>query len=605
MADPITSFLASSPVFKEIPLDELAAISPLFRMERHAAGNAVLRKGALSDAVYFVRSGQLAVRIDRGGWKETVAYLQPPDIFGELSFVTNRPCVADVEVVHDAEVLLLPRDAVPKLPQQRETILRALMNVIAGRLQETVTRGGKVRELPVILLRNHANWEAPWSFAWELGRSLARQSGCKTLLLNLGAIKDRPIQDVDESFSVSSYEAAVDLEAVRSDLSQKLTDWKRSFQNIVLNPAGPGSSRIVDAIAENANWEGWLLGPGDPVPPEPDSKKFVVQSALRPSLPKLRGNCQLIWDAAEAEEAFLAGKPVSASFRRTVDSMARCVAGMQVGLALGGGAAWGWAHIGILSVLEEAGLPIDVIAGCSMGSVVGAFRAAGFEVDRLKEFADHWRTRTRRFMEWRLWRMCLLNEKLVRKTFRQYFGDRAVNQTAIPYWANAVDIRSGKEYTILDQSLVDCVRASIALPGLLPPFSRDSHLLVDAGIMDPVPVILVKKMGCHFAIGINAMAELEAQEITSRYPFNAFDIMTRCMFLMGHEIGQARAEQAANVVFTPSLGEITMLQFSRSHEIIECGQKAAEAHLQQILDGYNKLKSAAGVSQSAAAPAKS
>jgi NTE family protein len=199
--------------------------------------------------------------------------------------------------------------------------------------------------------------------------------------------------------------------------------------------------------------------------------------------------------------------------------------------------------------------------------------------------------------------MCLLNEKLVRKTFRQYFGDRPVNQTAIPYWANAVDIRSGKEYTILDQSLVDCVRASIALPGLLPPFSRDSHLLVDAGIMDPVPVILVKKMGCHFAIGINAMAELEAQEITSRYPFNAFDIMTRCMFLMGHEIGQARAEQAANVVFTPSLGEITMLQFSRSHEIIACGQKATEANLQQILDGYDRLKSAAGVSQPVPAPA--
>ena len=604
MADEITSFLASSPVFKEIPLDQLAEIAPLFRIERHAAGHPVLRKGALSDAVYFVRSGQLAVRIDRGGWKETVAYLQPPDIFGELSFVTNRPCVADVEVVHDAEVLLLPRDAVPKLPQQRETILRALMNVIAGRLQETVTRGGKVRELPVILLRNHANWEAPWSFAWELARSLARQSGCKTLLLNLGAIKDRPIQDVDDSFSVSSYEAPADLEALRSDLSQKLTDWKRSFLNIVLNPAGPGSSRIVDAVAENANWEGWLLGPGDPVPPEPDLKRFVVQSAAKPSLPKLRGNCQLIWDAPEAEAAFLAGKPLSTAFRRTVDSMARCVAGLQVGLALGGGAAWGWAHIGVLSVLEEAGLPIDVIAGCSMGSVVGAFRAAGFDVARLKDIANYWRTRTRRFVEWRIWRMCLLNEKLVRKTFRQYFGDRPVNQTAIPYWANAVDIRSGKEYTISDASLVDCVRASIALPGLLPPFSRDSHLLVDAGIMDPVPVILVKKMGCHYAIGINAMAELEAQEITSRYPFNAFDIMTRCMFLMGHEIGQARAEQAANVVFTPSLGEITMLQFSRSHEIIECGQKAAEAHLPQILDGYERLKSAAGVSSSAPVPAK-
>jgi NTE family protein len=382
------------------------------------------------------------------------------------------------------------------------------------------------------------------------------------------------------------------MEALRSELSQKLTDWKRSFQNIVLNPAGPGSARIVDVIGEYANWQGWLLGPGDPVPPEPGSGQFMVQSAVKQTLPKLRGNAQLIWEAADAEAAFLSGKPVSDEFSRTVDSMARCVAGLQVGLALGGGAAWGWAHIGVLAVLEEARLPIDVIAGCSMGSVVGAFRAAGFGVSRLKDIAHYWRKRTRPFINWRRpWQLSLLSERVVRKTFRQYFEDRAVNQTAIPYWANAVDIRMGKEYSIVDGSLVNCVRASIALPGLLQPFSRDSHLLVDAGIMDPVPVRLVRSMGCHYAIGINAMAAPESQEISSGGLSRFIDILTRSMFLMGHEIGQARAEKDANIVFTPELGEITMMQFSRSPEIIERGERAAEANLQKILDGYARLKS--------------
>lgn len=594
MADDIASFLATSPVFSELPLDQLIEIATLFRSERHAAGSVVLRQGSKSEAVYFVRSGQLAVRIQRSGWKETIAYLQPPDIFGELSFVTGKACVADVEVVLDAEVLLLPRDAVPKLPQQRETILRSLMKVIAGRLQETVTRGGKMRELPVVLLRNHPHWEAPWSFAWELARSLGRQSGHKTLLVNLGAVNDRPIQDVDGSFSVCYYAAPPAVESLRSEMSRKLTDWKRHFQNIVLNPAGPGASRFAEGIAEYANWKGFLLGPGDSAPPEAGSGQFVVQSAVKAALPKLSGNSQLIRKAKESEAAFLSGKPVSTEFRHTVDSMARCVAGLQVGLALGGGAAWGWAHIGVLSVLEEAGLPIDMISGCSMGSVVGAFRAAGFGVEQLKDIAHYWSTRTRRFVEWRVWRMCLLNEKMVRRTFRQYFGDRTVNQTEIPYWANAVDIRAGKEYTIQEGSLVDCVRASIALPGLLPPFARDSSLLVDAGIMDPVPVILVRKMGCHYAIGINAMAELESQEISNGTLGRFFDILSRSMFLMGHEIGQARAEQAANVVFTPSLGEITLLQFSRSQDIIECGRKAAEAQLPKILEGYESLKSGGG-----------
>ena len=612
MAEEIASFLASSPVFSELPLEQLKEIAKLFRSERHAAGSVILHQGSKSDAAYFVRSGQLAVRIQRSGWKETVAYLQPPDIFGELSFITGKACVADVEVVLDADVLLLPRDAVPKLPHQRETILRSLMKVIAGRLQETVMRGGKVRESPVVLLHNCPNWEAPWSFAWELVHSLARQSGRKTLLVNLGAPEDRPIQDIAENVHVCNLAARPAGEALRSEMAQKLTEWKRHFDNIILNPERTEKTENsekterterTEGIQEFANWQGYLLGPGDPIPPEKGIGQFVVQSAVCPTLPKLSGSRQLIWEAAESEAAHRDGRPVSAAFRRTVDSMARCVAGLQVGLALGGGAAWGWAHIGVLSVLEEAGLPIDMISGCSMGSVVGAFRAAGIGVERLQDIAHYWRTRTRRFLEWRLWRMCLLNEKMVRKTFRQYFGERPVNQTEIPYWANAVDIRSGKEFTIYEGTLVDCVRASIALPGLLPPSARNSHLLVDAGIMDPVPVMLVRKMGCHYAIGINAMAELESTEVSSRYPFNAFDIMTRCMFVMGHEIGQARAEQAANIVFTPSLGEITMLQFSRSYDIIECGRRATEVHLAKILEGYESLKS--GTSSAPPAPSKS
>ena len=225
-----------------------------------------------------------------------------------------------------------------------------------------------------------------------------------------------------------------------------------------------------------------------------------------------------------------------------------------------------------------------------MGSVIGAFRCSGMSVRELNEIALYWQNRTRRFVEWRFWRMCLLNTKVVRKTFHKYFGDRTLNQLEIPYWANAVDIKTGNEFTIKDGTLVDCVRASIALPGLMPPAERAGHLLVDAGIMDPVPVNLVRRMGCRYAVAVNAMAALESQKVSTRYPFNAFDIMIRCTRVMGHEIGQARAEEAADVVLTPTLGDITMLQFARSPEIIECGRRAAEEHLPAILAGYERLK---------------
>ena len=186
--------------------------------------------------------------------------------------------------------------------------------------------------------------------------------------------------------------------------------------------------------------------------------------------------------------------------------------------------------------------------------------------------------------------MCLLSESVFMKALHEYFGDRLVNQTEIPYWANSVDIQTGREYTIRTDTLVECVRGSCAMPGLLPAWPREGHLLVDGGIVDPVPTKLVRQMGCHFSIGINVMAEIESGKVKRRYPFNAFEIVMRCMFTMAHEIGQAQAERTADVVFTPDPGEIGVVDFSRGRELIECGRKAAEEHLPAILAGYERLK---------------
>ncbi|OFV98814.1 MAG: hypothetical protein A3F68_13490 [Acidobacteria bacterium RIFCSPLOWO2_12_FULL_54_10] len=590
----IQAFLSSTHVFKDVPPEDMAEIAPLFRVEKYAAGEIILRQGGYSDAVYFLRSGRLAARFQRGEWRETVAHLQPPDIFGELSFVTGKPCVCDVEVVFDAEVVCLPKAVIPDLSQQLAKswllVQRCLMNVIAGRLQDTVVRGAKVQESPIVLLRNSPHWEAPLSFAAELSRSLKRQTGKETLLINLGSKGNADIHSLGDGANVCDWLPQSTGDALRSDIAQRLTEWRRHFENVVINIPPTNSSSLSGIVKEFVNWQGDLLGPGDPVPQNDKEQKFVVQSAAQPTLPVLSGTQQLIHEAQQSEASFRSGASVTPKFRRTVDSIARALAGLQVGLALGGGAAWGWAHIGVLSILEESGLPIDVISGCSMGSVIGAFRSAGYPVSELIEIATYWKKRTKRFIEWRFWRMCLLNERVLRKTFRQYFGDRPVNSTEIPYWANAVDIQTGKEFSIQDGSLVDCVRASIAMPGLLPPATRGAALLVDAAAMDPVPVDLLRKMGCHYAIAVNAMAAPEAQKVSSRYPFNAFDIMSRCMFILGHEIGQARAEQSANVVFTPMLNDISMLQFSRSQEIIECGMRAAKQNLPMIMAGYERLR---------------
>ncbi|HXI40872.1 MAG TPA: patatin-like phospholipase family protein [Bryobacteraceae bacterium] len=582
-------FLANSPVFRHFPAEQLAEILPLLERNSYAAGTVILRQGDHSDAIYFLLSGRLAVRIQRGQTRETVAHLNPPDVFGELSFVTGKPCVADVEVIVDAETVRLRKDAMATLSLDRDAILSGLITPIATRLQSTVSRGTRTAEMPVVLLRNHPHWEAPASFAAELTRSLGRQTGRQTLLVNIGADQDQDIQEMGGQAAQCGLARASDLQDLRVRVADQLTRWKSRFTNVILNPIG-GDFGVLESIQSLANFTGEMLGPGDSVPAEAAERSFAIQSAVAPTLPFLSGSRQLIYEAADSEAAYLSGATVTPNFRRTVDSIARAIARIQVGLALGGGAAWGWAHIGILRVLEKAHVPIDVVSGCSMGSVIGTLYASGRSTDELEQIALYWRTRVRRFIEWRFWRMSLINENAAKKAFRTYFGERQVNQTATPFWANAVDVATGQEVTIRTGGLVECVRASISLPGLLPPYNSSPHVLVDAAIMDPIPARLIREMGCNFAVAVNSMASPASTQIRSRYPFNAFEIMTRCMFMMGHAMGQARAEPAADVVFTPDLSGLSMLEFGRSPEIIERGVQAAEKHLPAILSGYERVR---------------
>jgi len=106
--------------------------------------------------------------------------------------------------------------------------------------------------------------------------------------------------------------------------------------------------------------------------------------------------------------------------------------------------------------------------------------------------------------------------------------------------------------------------------------------------MDPVPVNLVHRMSARYVVAVNAMAALEDQPLSKRFPM--LDVMLRCTRIMGHEIGQARAEESANVVVTPKLGKITMLDFAKSPEIIECGRRAAVENMPAILAGYERMK---------------
>lgn len=181
---------------------------------------------------------------------------------------------------------------------------------------------------------------------------------------------------------------------------------------------------------------------------------------------------------------------------------------MKIGYALGGGAARGLAHIGVLKVLEEHGIHPDFIAGTSMGALVGALYAGGYTAGDIERLA--------RSLDWR--KMLLLTDiqppsggfimgNRVMDLLKSILGDLSFSQLKIPYACVAVDIISGEEIVLREGSLLDSVHASFAIPGIFKPVLIKERFLVDGGLRNVVPVSVCREMGADYIIAVNVIPE--------------------------------------------------------------------------------------------------
>lgn len=176
----------------------------------------------------------------------------------------------------------------------------------------------------------------------------------------------------------------------------------------------------------------------------------------------------------------------------------------KVGLALGGGGARGWAHLGVLLAMEEAGVTYDAIAGTSMGALVGGFAAAR-KLDGLREISEELDLKRviSLFAETTLPRSGIVNGKKIMNLAREYLGTPDIRDLPIPFCAVATDIQTGEEVVLSSGDLVEAIRASIAIPGIFTPVKRDGHYLADGGLVSPLPVDAVREMGVDRVIGVD------------------------------------------------------------------------------------------------------
>ncbi len=180
----------------------------------------------------------------------------------------------------------------------------------------------------------------------------------------------------------------------------------------------------------------------------------------------------------------------------------------RVGIALGSGSARGWSHIGVVRSLLEARIPIACTCGASIGALVAGSFAAGF-LDPL----DRWVRKLSwphiiGFMDVMIPRSGLVEGEKISVYLRQVISDPRIEELPIPFAAVATDLKTGKEVWIRQGSLIDAVRASISLPGIFTPVSRDGQWLVDGGLVNPVPVSPCRELGADIVIAVNLNSDI-------------------------------------------------------------------------------------------------
>lgn len=308
----------------------------------------------------------------------------------------------------------------------------------------------------------------------------------------------------------------------------------------------------------------------------------------------------------------------------------------KIGLALGSGSARGWAHLGVLQALRDAGVQPDVVCGASVGALVAAVYASR-EVDRFTDWALSLdRRKVFQFMDFRWSGGMLKGEKLM-AFLRQHFTDCGIDGCHLPFAAVATDLYSGAEIWLRQGSLVDAVRASIALPGLFTPVAARGRWLVDGGLVNPVPVSLARAMGADIVIAVDLNADImrrrtapvslaveeadeDASSLTSRWqkgwrPWrpatsvrpeaeaalplaqtaavpgsempSVLDVAMNSVNIMQMRITRSRlAGDPPELLIAPRLAHLGLMDFHRAEEAIEAGHHAALLELPELANFY-------------------
>lgn len=265
----------------------------------------------------------------------------------------------------------------------------------------------------------------------------------------------------------------------------------------------------------------------------------------------------------------------------------------SIGLALGGGFARGIAHVGVLKVLEAENIPIDFVAGTSVGALIGAAYCSGVSPEELEQVAA--RVRFRDLARWTVSRYGFATNLRMIGFLNRVLKVKTFEELRIPLAVTATDFASGEGVVFRSGPLADPVRASCAYPGVFLPVTVNDRLLVDGMLAHSLPTQPVREMGAERVIAVN----LKGSWASGVGPRHIFDVIGQC-FAIAQEMNCTRSRQCADLVIEPDVSGYRYDDFERSAELVHIGEAGARSALGEIRKWLGRVEEKRAIPKTAA-----
>ena len=597
--------LVTMPALRGLAAVDRDRVEAHCREECWPAGAVVFREGDPGTSLYIVVSGEVDVRVG----ERTVARLGAGEWLGEMALVTGAPRSATIVVALDCRLLVLDTSAFGQLLEVQPHLYEELAGILGRRLSVT-SRGTSVRHYEIVLVDNRGRWGSRRTVVEEVAAALEQELGRNVAIVTLAARAGagRPTPRAGRPDAVLTGEAHEN-GALRERIATRVAALGLEAP-VVLVEVEDELAGAARELAELADTVLVLAGSDEPTRGQPSAKRVLALHDRRLGrVPPLSSIAHAALPNEEPDRG------------RTLARLARALTHRSVGIALGSGVAYGLSHIGVLDVLEQAGIPIDFVAGASMGAVVGAHFALGTTPKDMRRLAvDFGDLRN-------LGRVIprLVSLAMDLNVFRpgmfsgaRFLGfleqlgptrGRGFTDLRIPFRSVATDIDTGARVEIGEGTLADAMRASFSAPGLLTPHLLDGRLLVDGGMCDPVPAETVRSMGADLVIAVNVVPALDPETrnpldaalhladwinplsyVGGRRPIpNSLDVAVKTWLIMQRELGNARAGEA-DVLISPALGRYWAFDFWNAQALITGGIAAAEAALPSVHEAIRRQR---------------